>query len=54
MARMASGRRVEAVFFDVDFTLIHPGPVFDGDGYSAFARRHGLQANPSLYEAAVR
>lgn len=54
MARMASGRRVEAVFFDVDFTLIYPGPVFDGDGYSAFARSHGLEADPSLYEAAVR
>ena len=54
MTRMAPGRRVEAVFFDVDFTLIHPGPVFDGEGYSAFARGHGLEADPNLYEAAVR
>ena len=25
-------RPMEAVFFDVDFTLIHPGPTFDGSG----------------------
>ena len=54
MTRMAPGRRVEAVFFDVDFTLIHPGPVFDGEGYSAFARNRGLEADPNRYEAAVR
>lgn len=54
MARMAAGRRVEAVFFDVDYTLIHPGPVFDGDGYRAFARNHGLDADPARYAAAVR
>ena len=54
MTRMAAGRRVEAVFFDVDYTLIHPGPVFDGEGYRAFARTHGLDADPARYEAAVR
>ena len=54
MARMASGLRVESVFFDVDFTLIHPGPVFGGEGYRAFARNHGLDADPDRYEAAVR
>ena len=33
-----------AVFFDVDFTLIHPGQAFLGPGYRDFcatARRHG-------------
>ena len=54
MTRMASGERVEAVFFDVDFTLIHPGPVFDGEGYRAFARKYGHDADPDLYETAVR
>ena len=24
---------VAAVFFDVDFTLIYPGPTFQGEGY---------------------
>ncbi len=51
---MASGRRVDVVFFDVDFTLIHPGPVFDGEGYAAFAHNHGLKADATRYEAAVR
>ena len=43
-----------AVFFDVDFTLIHPGPVFNGKGYRAFAARHGLRVDPSRFEGAVR
>jgi HAD superfamily hydrolase (TIGR01509 family) len=46
--------RTRAVFFDVDFTLIHPGPVFQGEGYSDFCRRHGLgPCNPEAFEAAV-
>jgi hypothetical protein len=32
-----------AVFFDVDFTLIYPGPTFLGEGYQQFCERHGLQ-----------
>ena len=28
---------VKAVFFDVDFTLIYPGPTFQGEGYRASA-----------------
>lgn len=47
-------RRVSAIFFDVDFTLIHPGPVFDGEGYGAFAARHGLRIDPARFEDAVR
>ncbi len=42
-----------AVFFDVDFTLIYPGPTFDGEGYRQFAARHGLQADPTRFTAAV-
>ena len=30
---------VKAVFFDVDFTLIYPGPTFQGEGYRALLRR---------------
>jgi len=29
----------KAVFFDVDFTLIAPGPMFRGEGYQAFCAR---------------
>lgn len=47
-------RRVSAIFFDVDFTLIHPGPVFDGEGYESFAARHGLRIDPARFEDAVR
>ena len=43
----------KAVFFDVDFTLIYPGPTFDGEGYRRFAARHGMQADPDHFAAAV-
>ena len=40
----ASGVRcvTTAVCFDVDFTLIYPGPTFRGEGYREFGDRHGL------------
>lgn len=43
-----------AVFFDVDFTLIYPGPTFDGEGYRRFADRHGVRVDPERFLAAVR
>jgi HAD superfamily hydrolase (TIGR01662 family) len=52
--RTGSARRIDAVFFDVDFTLIHPGPAFDGRGYRAFAARHGLRVDASCFDEAVR
>ena len=42
-----------AVFFDVDFTLIHPGPRFQGTGYEACCARHGVQVDPSRFDEAV-
>jgi putative hydrolase of the HAD superfamily len=42
-----------AVLFDVDFTLIYPGPTFQGEGYQAFCRRHGVDVDPSLFNQAV-
>lgn len=43
-----------AVFFDVDFTLIYPGPVFQGEGYRQFCARHGITTcDPSAFGAAV-
>lgn len=41
------------VFFDVDFTLIYPGPTFDGEGYRQFAVRHGLDVDSDRFGAAV-
>jgi putative hydrolase of the HAD superfamily len=42
-----------AVFFDVDFTLIYPGPAFQGEGYRDFCLRHGMDVDPSRFPAAV-
>ena len=43
----------KAVFFDVDFTLIYPGPAFQGEGYRAFCARHGMAIDPTRFAAAV-
>ena len=45
--------RTSAVFFDVDFTLIHPGPRFQASGYEACCARHGVTADPARFDAAV-
>jgi putative hydrolase of the HAD superfamily len=42
-----------AVFFDIDFTLIHPGPAFQASGYREFCARHGVDVDPSSFELAV-
>jgi HAD superfamily hydrolase (TIGR01662 family) len=42
-----------AVFFDVDFTLIYPGPTFRGEGYRAFCARYGIDVDPATFDAAV-
>ncbi len=41
------------VFFDVDFTLIYPGPTFDGEGYQRFAARHGVEVSSTRFATAV-
>ena len=42
-----------AVFFDVDFTLIHPGPTFQGVGYRDFCARHAINVDPHTFDRAV-
>jgi HAD superfamily hydrolase (TIGR01662 family) len=42
-----------AVFFDVDFTLIYPGPAFQGAGYQSFCASHGVTVDPARFDAAV-
>jgi putative hydrolase of the HAD superfamily len=46
-------RRVRAVFFDVDFTLIRPGPAFQGSGYRDFCSRYGVDVDADAFDAAV-
>ncbi|MBS1816453.1 MAG: HAD family hydrolase [Acidobacteria bacterium] len=42
-----------AVLFDVDFTLIYPGPTFQGTGYEAFCARFGINVDATRFDAAV-
>jgi putative hydrolase of the HAD superfamily len=42
------------VFFDVDFTLIFPGPAFHGEGYRRSCARHGVEVDPARFDAAVK
>jgi putative hydrolase of the HAD superfamily len=44
---------VRAVCFDVDFTLIYPGPTFQGDGYARFCARHEVEVDPARFPDAV-
>lgn len=50
---MSHPPEVRAVFFDVDFTLIHPGPRFHGPGYADTCAEHGVQVDAARFEAAV-
>jgi len=43
---------LRAVLFDVDFTLVRPGPELGPEGYVRAGERHGLTLDPSAYEAA--
>ncbi|MBI3047117.1 MAG: HAD family hydrolase [Acidobacteria bacterium] len=45
---------VKAVCFDVDFTLIYPGPTFQGEGYARFCGRHGVTVDPARFSDGVR
>jgi HAD superfamily hydrolase (TIGR01662 family) len=45
--------RTVAVFFDVDFTLIHPGPRFQGSGYASSCAEYGIRVDASRFDAAV-
>jgi putative hydrolase of the HAD superfamily len=49
---MASATK--AVFFDVDYTLIYPGPMFQAVGYRQSCERHGITVEEARYPAAVK
>jgi HAD superfamily hydrolase (TIGR01662 family) len=45
--------RTRAIFFDVDFTLIYPGPAFQGHGYRDFCAPFGVDVAPERFDRAV-
>ncbi len=45
---------IRSVFFDVDFTLIYPGPAFQGEGYRRFCAGHGIDVDPARFDGAVK
>jgi len=45
---------IRAVFFDVDYTLIYPGPMFQAVGYRQSCERHGIAVDEARYPDAVR
>ena len=53
MSGAAQRIRTAAVFFDVDFTLIYPGPTFQGEGYERFCARYGIAVDRSQFTHAV-
>lgn len=44
---------IRAVFFDVDFTLIFPGPTFQAEGYRRACAAHGIVVDPSRFDEAT-
>jgi putative hydrolase of the HAD superfamily len=46
--------KLEAVVFDVDFTLAKPGPDLGPEGYRRLGGRFGLELDPARYDDARR
>jgi len=44
---------IKAVFFDVDFTLIFPGPTFQAEGYRRACAEHGITVDPARFDHAT-
>jgi len=44
---------IRAVFFDVDFTLIYPGPAFQAEGYRRACAAHGIEVDPDKFDEAT-
>ena len=45
---------LQAVLFDVDFTIAKPGPDLGPEGYQRLGKRFGLELDPSRYDEARR
>lgn len=50
--RAGEHRPLRAVLFDVDFTLVKPGPLLGADGYRTAGERYGLSLDPTRYAEA--
>ena len=48
-----TGHLIRAVFFDVDFTLIYPGPTFQAEGYRRACAAHGIEVDPAKFDEAT-
>ncbi len=44
---------IKAVFFDVDFTLIYPGPTFQAEGYRRACAARGIIVDPAKFDEAT-
>lgn len=44
---------IKAIFFDVDFTLIFPGPTFQAEGYRRACAARDIIVDPARFEAAT-
>ncbi len=44
---------IKAIFFDVDFTLIYPGPTFQAEGYRRACAARGIVVDPAKFDAAT-
>jgi len=44
---------IRAVFFDVDFTLIYPGPTFQAEGYRRACEAAGIEVDPARFDQAT-
>ena len=44
---------IKAVFFDVDFTLIFPGPTFQAEGYRRACAARGVEVDPAKFDQAT-
>ena len=45
-------KELQAVLFDVDFTLVKPGPDLGPEGYRRLGKRFGLELDPARYDEA--
>ena len=45
---------LQAVIFDVDFTIAKPGPDLGPEGYARLGKRFGLELDPARYDDARR
>jgi HAD superfamily hydrolase (TIGR01549 family) len=44
---------IKTVFFDVDFTLIFPGPTFQAEGYRRACAAEGIEVDPATFDEAT-